>query len=44
MPFWKQFRRCAYRCWHLLAAHVRMTHVHTVVESGGHPGTSHERL
>ena len=24
---------CRYRCWHLLAAHVRSSHVHTVVDA-----------
>ena len=34
MPCWKRFRRvCGQRGWSLLAAHVRSSHVHTVVQA-----------
>jgi len=35
---------CTHRGWSLLAAHVRSSHVHTVVGSGGSAGAGHERL
>ena len=35
---------CAHRGWRLLAAHVRTTHVHTVVEAEVPPETGYGRL
>jgi REP element-mobilizing transposase RayT len=32
------------RGWSLLAAHVRSSHVHTLVQSPGSAGADHERL